>query len=87
KGSKKAPKNRPGQQARRMMNAKIYGDDANHIKAAKKDKHKKEKREKNSDKASSAQAGSVHPSWEAKRRQKEILDKAKDVKGQKIVFE
>ncbi|KAJ2025985.1 hypothetical protein GGI10_000108 [Coemansia sp. RSA 2530] len=32
-------------------------------------------------------AEQMHPSWEAKRRQKEILAQAKEVKGNKIVFD
>ncbi|KAJ2782238.1 hypothetical protein H4R18_002382 [Coemansia javaensis] len=33
------------------------------------------------------QTQSVHPSWEAKRREKELLAKAKEVKGNRIVFD
>ncbi|KAJ2758840.1 hypothetical protein IWQ57_006713, partial [Coemansia nantahalensis] len=39
------------------------------------------------DAAPPAKASSVHPSWEAKRREKELLAKAKTVKPTKIVFD
>ncbi|KAJ1644477.1 hypothetical protein J3B02_000589 [Coemansia erecta] len=85
---KKASKNRPGQRARQAKNAETYGEDANHLKARKKNKDKYKKRSEKTEKPnSSGPAESVHPSWEAKRKEKELLDKAKNVKGQKTVFQ
>ncbi|KAJ1798375.1 hypothetical protein LPJ59_002538 [Coemansia sp. RSA 2399] len=87
------PRNRPGQRARRQKFEKIYGDEANHVKLRQKDK--KPKRTFSDDKAQGIRetpkpdtsADKLHPSWEAKRKQKEIMDRAKHVKGTKIVFE
>ncbi|KAJ2530175.1 hypothetical protein EV175_007316, partial [Coemansia sp. RSA 1933] len=80
--------------ARRQKFEKIYGDDANHIKLQQKDKKSKTAAAKN-DKdqydqktpKSDADADKLHPSWEAKRKQKEVMNLAKNVKGTKIVFD
>ncbi|KAJ1803590.1 hypothetical protein LPJ56_006924, partial [Coemansia sp. RSA 2599] len=82
---KKESKNRPGQRARRLKNAKLYGEDANHLKASKKDKGKRQKRmdKEGATPVPSAPTESFHPSWEAKRKQKELLSLAKEVKGKK----
>ncbi|KAJ2909754.1 hypothetical protein GGI21_001566, partial [Coemansia aciculifera] len=92
-------KNRPGQRARRQKLEQIYGKEANHIKLLTKDKKLRDKpsgRHSTSNSAApkptaaTAAAGAneqMHPSWEAKRRQKEILAQAKQVKGNKIVFD
>lgn len=74
-------KNRPGQRARRLKWEKKYGKEANHVKKIIelqiKEKEKEKKRE------------AVHPSWDAKKREKEaqerILKSRK--KPTKIVFQ
>ncbi|KAJ2459860.1 hypothetical protein GGF42_001202 [Coemansia sp. RSA 2424] len=90
-------KNRPGQRARRQKLEQMYGNEANHIKLLTKDKKPRDKPKKHfsaseaaAPKPATAAAGpseQMHPSWEAKRRQKEILAQAKEVKGNKIVFD
>ncbi|KAJ2401745.1 hypothetical protein GGI23_001192 [Coemansia sp. RSA 2559] len=89
------PRNRPGQRARRQRFEKIYGSEANHIKLHQKDKKPKRAFNHNYDKArgshrapkSDASVDKLHPSWEAKKKQKEIMEQAKNVKRTKIVFE
>ncbi|KAJ2802883.1 hypothetical protein H4S07_004591, partial [Coemansia furcata] len=88
-------KNRPGQRARRQKFEQVYGKEANHIKLLTKDKKPRDKPKRHattSDAATPKPAAAnateqMHPSWEAKRRQKEILAQAKEVKGNKIVFD
>ncbi|KAJ2864133.1 hypothetical protein GGH94_003127 [Coemansia aciculifera] len=91
-------KNRPGQRARRQKFEQVYGKEANHIKLLTKDKKPRDKPKRlspTSDAATPKPAAAaaantteqMHPSWEAKRRQKEILAQAKEVKGTKIVFD
>ncbi|KAJ1962946.1 hypothetical protein GGI12_002338 [Dipsacomyces acuminosporus] len=88
-----APKNRPGQRARRAMYEKKYGKEANHIKILTKDKKPKREaaerpyssgKRSSSNKSSSGSAEPVHPSWEAKRRERQMLASAP--KSQKVVF-
>ncbi|KAJ2081114.1 hypothetical protein H4R24_002585 [Coemansia sp. RSA 988] len=83
---KETHKNRPGQRARRKQYEDKYGEEANHIKQS-----KKEKKQHNSNKPRNSLAAEkdekVHPSWQAKRREKELLDQAKNVKGKKIIFD
>ncbi|KAJ2074315.1 hypothetical protein GGH13_001403 [Coemansia sp. S155-1] len=89
-------KNRPGQRARRQKFEQVYGKEANHIKLLTKDKKPRDKPKKHAPtsdaapskpSATATTAEQMHPSWEAKRRQKEILAQAKEVKGTKIVFD
>ncbi|KAJ2734128.1 hypothetical protein IW152_002570 [Coemansia sp. BCRC 34962] len=93
-------KNRPGQRARQQKFEQMYGNEANHIKLLTKDKKPRDKPKKQTPTSSAATprpvaavaatantAEQMHPSWEAKRRQKEILAQAKEVKGNKIVFD
>ncbi|KAJ2007070.1 hypothetical protein H4R26_001016 [Coemansia thaxteri] len=94
-------KNRPGQRARRQKFEKMYGKEANHVKLLTKDKKPADKPQSrvkaggnSMPKPANATAGTpaaaseqMHPSWEAKRRQKEILEQAKAVKGNRIVFD
>lgn len=91
-------KNRPGQRARRQKYEKMYGSEANHIKIMTKDKKPpKPQFEKKKQKGvegptvkletSSKTLQQMHPSWEAKRREKQIMEEAKNVKGNKIVFD
>ncbi|KAI8320628.1 hypothetical protein GQ54DRAFT_298533 [Martensiomyces pterosporus] len=93
-------KNRPGQRARRMMYEKKYGKEANHVKLLAKDKkpkagaerpdkansklgHKHKAGPKNGD-GNSTNTAPMHPSWEAKRRERQMLASAP--KSKKIVF-
>ncbi|CAO3691189.1 unnamed protein product [Rhizopus stolonifer] len=89
--------NRVGQRQRRKQWEELYGRKANHVVA---DYQKREeKRLANPDYKpkkiikpveSSAHAEPVHPSWEAKRQQQEMMSKALSGKGSsnnKIVFE
>ncbi|KAJ3318787.1 hypothetical protein HDV06_007038 [Boothiomyces sp. JEL0866] len=70
---KEKRKNRRGQQARRAIWEKKYGEKAKHVVEGKvkKPKEKESKKE------------SLHPSWEAKKKQHAIVE----AKGSKIVFE
>ncbi|KAI9474999.1 hypothetical protein LPJ55_004106 [Coemansia sp. RSA 990] len=96
---KEAKKNRPGQRQRRKQYEQLYGDEANHIKIWKKEKkpshssnqHKQNiaepaKETKPTGAAANNKSQAMHPSWEAKRRERELLEQAKSIKGQKIVF-
>ncbi|KAJ2826214.1 hypothetical protein GGI24_002960 [Coemansia furcata] len=88
-------KNRPGQRARRQKFEQVYGKEANHIKLLTKDKKPRDKPKRHATTgdaatpkpAAASATEQMHPSWEAKRRQKEILAQAKEVKGNKIVFD
>lgn len=92
--------NRVGQRARRKQWEEMYGREANHIAAE--FKKREEKRLANPDyrpkkkpaapkpAARAAPSEPVHPSWEAKRIQEEIMSKALSGKGasnNKIVFD
>ncbi|KAJ2456169.1 E3 SUMO-protein ligase pli1 [Coemansia sp. RSA 2336] len=94
---KEVKKNRPGQRQRRKQYEQLYGDEANHIKIWKKEKkpshssrqHKQTiaepaKETKPSNATASNKPQAMHPSWEAKRRERELLEQAKSIKGQKI---
>ncbi|KAJ2360071.1 hypothetical protein H4S01_005888, partial [Coemansia sp. RSA 2610] len=91
------PKNRPGQRQRRRQYEREYGQEANHIKIWQKEKKPrndfKSQRQPHSasakpakDTRPNAKDQKLHPSWEAKRREKELLEQAKSIKGQKINF-
>ncbi|KAJ1944808.1 hypothetical protein GGF37_002013 [Kickxella alabastrina] len=88
-------KNRPGQRARRQKFEKMYGKDANHVKLMEKDKKEKprqpapqfQKKPDNKPIAPAAKSEAMHPSWEAKIRQKKIMEQAKSIQGTKIVFD
>ncbi|KAJ2161232.1 hypothetical protein GGF46_001660 [Coemansia sp. RSA 552] len=90
----KTQKNRPGQRARRKQYEEMYGKDANHIQLRLKEKKSRGSSAKRSATAADSvpakapkQQEPVHPSWEAKRREKELMEQAKSVKGTKIVFD
>ncbi|KAJ2726984.1 E3 SUMO-protein ligase pli1 [Coemansia sp. Benny D115] len=93
----KKKKNRAGQKARRLLYEQKYGSEANHIKLLQKKKtwfgkstvgsHKaKHADEKPPKPAAPVSLEPVHPSWEAKRKQKELMEQAKSIKGTKILF-
>ncbi|PIA19675.1 hypothetical protein COEREDRAFT_78978 [Coemansia reversa NRRL 1564] len=83
---KAATKNRPGQRARRKQYENMYGEEANHIKLSKKEKNHHSSAN-SSQPATAEKDEEVHPSWQAKRHEKELLEQAKSVKGKKIVFD
>ncbi|KAJ3314823.1 hypothetical protein HDV04_005244 [Boothiomyces sp. JEL0838] len=70
---KEKRKNRRGQQARRAIWEKKYGEKAKHIMEGKVKKPKEKERKKEG----------LHPSWEAKKKQQSIVEG----KGSKIVFD
>ncbi|KAJ2353516.1 hypothetical protein GGF43_003479 [Coemansia sp. RSA 2618] len=95
---KDGKKNRPGQRQRRRQHEREFGSDANHVKLLEREKPRgnpgQQRRQhaagaeqsKGSKPALSAKDQTMHPSWEAKRRERELLEQAKTIKGQKIVF-
>ncbi|KAJ2663293.1 hypothetical protein IWW48_001395 [Coemansia sp. RSA 1200] len=96
-------RNRPGQRARRQKYENMYGNEANHIKLKQKDKKPKQSfnhtnndnnNRKKSDgpvsrekQKSNTQDEKLHPSWEAKKKQKEIMEQALNTKRTKIIFD
>ncbi|KAJ2151583.1 hypothetical protein GGF45_003432 [Coemansia sp. RSA 551] len=87
-------KNRPGQRQRRRQHEREFGNDANHIKLLEKEKAHSNSRQRLQPQPHAAVASqpkakeqTMHPSWEAKRRERELLEQAKTVKGQRIVFD
>ncbi|ORY05332.1 hypothetical protein K493DRAFT_404374 [Basidiobolus meristosporus CBS 931.73] len=90
----KVKKNRPGQRARKMMWERIHGNNANHIKAqlaaekqaAQEAKWRDQQTYGDADrKPKRGAAEKLHPSWEAKRHQKNAA--ARPFQGTKITFD
>lgn len=79
-------RNRPGQHARRELFERKYGSNANHLKLRKAQEAVKAK-PKPKPKPKPAQNEKLHPSWEAKRRQKLSIDPSVIPKNNKIIFD
>lgn len=92
KGAKKPkkPKNRLGQRARRQLAEQAHGRHAVHLHEPEKRKREdwKEGSERNAKQAKGGEAEILHPSWAARRQQKEKLSiSAVPAAGKKIIFD
>lgn len=87
KVKEKRGKNRLGQQARRQQWEKVYGEEAKHLKAVSdlKDEVLPSRTTIKEGLRASAENDSLHPSWEAKRKEKELSRQKPS--GQRIVFD
>ncbi|KAJ1950611.1 hypothetical protein EC988_004327 [Linderina pennispora] len=80
----KQPKNRMGQRARRRLAERKFGKEANHIKVLEKEKKPRVQQTEQRQPKAPIKEQPMHPSWEAKRRERQMLAMAP--KSKKIVF-
>lgn len=87
KGKKK---NRPGQQARRQKWEQLYGQQANHLQQQQQQQQRNRQpaHRRSGQQPEQPVPESLHPSWEAKRRQRELMKGASSstTTGTKILF-